>query len=129
MRTTCSLFACLILVGCNTSDKNPILKSSFEGQPSANFFHEFGPPSQVIPVEPETFGDRPGSTTTVDNKELYYYWSSINKKTAHQKRKASDPECQLALRTTAEGDIRWIEVLAEKDQAEAALVYCSSVVR
>lgn len=129
MRTLSILLASLILAGCNNTSLNPILESSYIGDPSAEFFLEFGPPDSVIPVEPTVIESTPGRTLTKDKKELYYYWSSINKKTAAADSAAKGRECQLAIRTSAVGTIKWIEVLAEQDQRESAVTYCSSIVR
>ncbi len=80
MRRVFVIFGCLTLGACLSSAVNVTLESRFIGQPSATFFLEYGSPYQVIGRKGHIIGTNPATARYVDNKELVYYWESINKK-------------------------------------------------
>ncbi|POF33809.1 hypothetical protein [Roseibium marinum] len=119
----------LLTGACQSDAHNARLESEFIGRTTAAFFAEYGPPDQVIALEQDLKRD---ATDRVldreDPKELVYYWSSGKRKSAKAPVPSADV-CDLAILTSAGGEILVIEAQDKGGGIEAAKARCAAHIR
>lgn len=122
-------FFCLALTACQGAG-NPRFDSEFVGGPSADFFLEYGPPSDVITYKTIPQWANPRNYPRGDQKQLVYYWSSINRRTMTEEKNPLPlrDECNLAILTRSDGQILRMEVQSDSRPIAEVKTYCETVV-